>query len=166
MLSCLDKVHFIWMCRSGSMSLRQVYFASLDLALHSEYKPGTGTSVFDSDIVKTVIKENTIIPPLPEDRFLNAFQHIFAGGYSAGKFQSFEQVYELSNFSEVEVEKDPNVKLLFWTNSLLGWLLAGEWPYRRCMLLVQLCPHKILYDDHQQRPGAGYTSSTIFQTVS
>lgn len=70
--------------RSGSQSLRQVYFATLDLALHSEYQPGKGDSVFKSDIVERVIKENTVIPPLPEDRFLNGFQHIFAGGYSAG----------------------------------------------------------------------------------
>lgn len=71
-------------CRSGSQSLRQVYFATLDLALHSEYQPGKGGSVFKSDIVRKVIKENTVVPPLPEDRFLNSFQHIFAGGYSAG----------------------------------------------------------------------------------
>ena len=62
-----------------------MYFATLDLALHSEYQPGKGGSVFKSDIVDKVIKENTVVPPLPEDRFLNSFQHIFAGGYSAGK---------------------------------------------------------------------------------
>lgn len=67
------------------MTLRQVYFSSLDLALHSQFKAGTGTSVFESDVVKTVVKENTVLPPIPEDRFLNAFGHIFAGGYSAGK---------------------------------------------------------------------------------
>lgn len=67
------------------MSLRQVYFATLDLALHSEYQPGKGGSVFKSDIVKRVVQENTVLPPLPEDRFLNSFQHIFAGGYSAGE---------------------------------------------------------------------------------
>jgi hypothetical protein len=26
----------------------------------------------------------TVLPPLPEDRFLCSFSHIFAGGYSAG----------------------------------------------------------------------------------
>ena len=66
------------------MSLRQVYFATLDLMLHSEYQPGKGDSVFRSAVVQRVIDENTVMPPLPEDRFLNGFQHIFAGGYSAG----------------------------------------------------------------------------------
>ena len=41
--------------------------------------------MFKSDIVNKVIKDNTVVPPLPEDRFLNSFQHIFAGGYSAGE---------------------------------------------------------------------------------
>jgi oligopeptidase A len=72
-------------CRSGSQSLRQVYFSTLDLALHSEYQAGEGGSVFKSEVVERVVRENTVMPPLPEDRFLNAFQHIFAGGYSAGE---------------------------------------------------------------------------------
>lgn len=67
------------------MTLRQVYFATLDLTLHSRYQAGRGGSVFASPIVKQVIDENTVVPPLLEDRFLNAFQHIFAGGYSAGE---------------------------------------------------------------------------------
>ena len=74
----------LFTCRSGSMSLRQVYFATLDLMLHSQYQPGKGGSVFRSEVVQRVIEENTVMPPLPEDRFLNGFQHIFAGGYSAG----------------------------------------------------------------------------------
>lgn len=70
------------------MTLRQVYFASLDLALHSQYEAGKGSSVFSSPVVRQVIEENTVVPPLPEDRFLNAFQHIFAGGYSAGELNT------------------------------------------------------------------------------
>ncbi len=29
---------------------------------------------------------NTVLPPLPEDRSLCSFSHIFAGGYSAGYY--------------------------------------------------------------------------------
>ena len=41
-----------------------------------------GESVFDRD--QAVAKRTTVMPPLPEDRFLCGFSHIFAGGYSAG----------------------------------------------------------------------------------
>ena len=68
-----------------------MYFATLDLALHSEYQPGRGGSVFGSEVVDRVVRENTVVPPLPEDRFLNSFQHIFAGGYSAGDFFCLSQ---------------------------------------------------------------------------
>ena len=33
-----------------------------------------------------MIDETTVVAPLPEDRFENAFGHIFAGGYSAGYY--------------------------------------------------------------------------------
>jgi oligopeptidase A len=68
--------------RSGSMSLRQVHFASVDLELHARFTPGKGESVFERD--QQVARRTTVMPPLPEDRFLCSFSHIFAGGYSAG----------------------------------------------------------------------------------
>lgn len=33
-------------------------------------------------------KKTAVMPPLPEDRFLCGFSHIFAGGYSAGTTSS------------------------------------------------------------------------------
>ncbi|KFM28533.1 Oligopeptidase A [Auxenochlorella protothecoides] len=59
--------------RSGSMTLRQVHFALLDLDLHTNFVPGQGESIFDRD-------------RKAQDRFLCGFSHIFAGGYSAGYF--------------------------------------------------------------------------------
>lgn len=41
-----------------------------------------GESVFERD--QAVARRTTVMPPLPEDRFLCSFSHIFAGGYSAG----------------------------------------------------------------------------------
>ncbi|GAB4814977.1 hypothetical protein N2152v2_002023 [Parachlorella kessleri] len=70
--------------RSGSQSLRQVHFATLDLDLHSRFTPGQGETVFDRD--RKVAEKTTVLPPLPEDRFLCGFSHIFAGGYSAGYY--------------------------------------------------------------------------------
>ena len=71
--------------RAGSMMLRQLHFACVDLELHSRYVPGeTEGGVFAVD--RAVAARTTIMPPLPEDRFLCGFSHIFAGGYSAGYF--------------------------------------------------------------------------------
>jgi oligopeptidase A len=57
----------------------------VDLELHARYVPGAeADGVFAVD--RRVAQRTTIMPPLPEDRFLCGFSHIFAGGYSAGYF--------------------------------------------------------------------------------
>ena len=38
------------------------------------------------EVQHELAKKYTVIPPLPNDRFLNSFGHIFAGGYSAGYY--------------------------------------------------------------------------------
>ena len=37
-------------------------------------------------VQKRVADQYCVVPPLPEDRFLCAFGHIFAGGYAAGYY--------------------------------------------------------------------------------
>mmetsp|Transcript_39638 Transcript_39638/g.40404 ORF Transcript_39638/g.40404 Transcript_39638/m.40404 type:complete len:760 (+) Transcript_39638:49-2328(+) len=69
---------------AGMQMLRQNLFGSIDMELHSTYDPHGSTSPFD--IYQKVAPKYSVIPPLPEDRFLNAFGHIFAGGYSAGYY--------------------------------------------------------------------------------
>ncbi|KAF7129079.1 hypothetical protein RHSIM_Rhsim10G0079900 [Rhododendron simsii] len=63
--------------RAGSQSLRQLRFSFLDLELHTKYVPGGSESIYDVD--QRVSKGTQVIPPLPEDRFLCSFSHIFAG---------------------------------------------------------------------------------------
>jgi oligopeptidase A len=70
--------------RAGSDMLRQLYFASTDLALHHDYRPGGRETAFD--VQRRVAARTTVIPPLPEDRFLCSFSHIFGGGYAAGYY--------------------------------------------------------------------------------
>lgn len=70
--------------RAGSDMLRQLLFAFTDLALHHGYQPGQGATPFD--VYRTLATRASVLPPLPEDRFLCAFSHIFAGGYAAGYF--------------------------------------------------------------------------------
>lgn len=53
------------------------------MELHYRYDPSSrDESVFD--VQHRVAKDFTVMPPLPEDRFLCSFSHIFAGGYAAG----------------------------------------------------------------------------------
>lgn len=70
--------------RAGSMMLRQLYFAILDIELHHSFDPNGTETVFD--VQRRVAERTTVLPPLPEDRFLCSFGHIFAGGYAAGYY--------------------------------------------------------------------------------
>jgi len=79
-----DKVDAARTYRAGSDMLRQLYFALTDLALHDAYEPSSEESAFD--VQRRIAERTTVIPPLPEDRFLCSFGHIFAGGYAAGYY--------------------------------------------------------------------------------
>ncbi|TVQ26276.1 MAG: M3 family peptidase, partial [Leptolyngbya sp. DLM2.Bin15] len=69
---------------SGSATLRQVHLSLLDLELHHRYQP---TSDETPNQVRDRLAATTmVLPPLPEDSFLCAFKHIFAGGYAAGYY--------------------------------------------------------------------------------
>jgi len=70
--------------RAGSDMLRQIYFASTDMELHKEAPATSGEDAFA--IQGRVAERTTVMPPLPEDRFLCSFGHIFAGGYAAGYY--------------------------------------------------------------------------------
>ena len=70
--------------RAGSDMLRQLYFSLLDLELHDGYDPDGAVTPFD--VQQRVAARTTVLAPLPEDRFLCSFGHIFAGGYAAGYY--------------------------------------------------------------------------------
>jgi oligopeptidase A len=69
---------------SGSGMLRQLHFSCVDLELHHRYVPGGNETPVD--VRSRIAKTTSILPPLPEDAFLCAFGHIFAGGYAAGYY--------------------------------------------------------------------------------
>jgi oligopeptidase A len=69
---------------SGSGMLRQLHFSCVDLELHHRYVPGGDET--PADVRSRIAKTTSILPPLPEDAFLCAFGHIFAGGYAAGYY--------------------------------------------------------------------------------
>jgi oligopeptidase A len=87
--------------RAGSDMLRQLYFAFLDLELHQRWRPDGGESVFD--VQHRVAARTTVLPPLPEDRFLCSFSHIFSGGYAAGYYSyKWAEVLSADAFSAFE----------------------------------------------------------------
>ena len=87
--------------RAGSLSLRQIRFASVDLELHTNYVPDGTESIYDVD--QRVSQKTQVIPPLPEDRFLCGFNHIFAGGYAAGYYSyKWAEVLSADAFSAFE----------------------------------------------------------------
>eukprot|EP01038_Epipyxis_sp_PR26KG_P012317 gene12317-16521_t len=71
--------------QAGLQMIRQLFFGAMDMQLHSDkFDPFGNKSPFE--IQHELAKIYTVIPPLPEDRFLCSFGHIFAGGYSAGYY--------------------------------------------------------------------------------
>ena len=87
--------------RAASAMLRQVQFASVDLNLHDASfsgAPGAALQVYRETAEKTAVR-----PPLAEDRFLNAFSHIFAGGYAAGYYSyKWAEVLSADGFAAFE----------------------------------------------------------------
>ncbi|MBH8575226.1 M3 family metallopeptidase [Nostocaceae cyanobacterium CENA369] len=97
---------------SGSATLRQIHFSSVDLELHYRYHPGSNETA--ADVRHRLAKTTTVLPPLPEDSFLCAFGHIFAGGYAAG-YYSYKWAEVLSAdafaaFEEAGLEDEEAIK--------------------------------------------------------
>ncbi len=65
--------------RAAAACRRQLAFATTDLRLHME-------DVADANALKTEVFNHYGLPMVDGDIFLNAFTHIFAGGYAAGYY--------------------------------------------------------------------------------
>ena len=70
--------------RAASVMLRQLLFGMTDIYLHHQFDPSSSESCFD--VQRRMAEKTAVLPPLPEDRMLCAFSHIFSGGYSAGYY--------------------------------------------------------------------------------
>lgn len=100
--------------RAGTDTLRQVLFGLVDLELHHRFNPAGPEKPVD---IYTRLSEQTLVlPPLPEDRFLCAFTHIFSGGYAAG-YYSYKWAEVLSAdafaaFDEAGLDDEATVRRL------------------------------------------------------
>ena len=116
--------------RAGSLMLRQLYFACLDIALHHHFDPQGSETPFD--VQQRVAALTTVLPPLSEDRFLCSFGHIFAGGYAAGYYSyKWAEVLSADAFAAFEEAGLDNTVALTATgrryrNSILA--LGGSRP--------------------------------------
>jgi oligopeptidase A len=96
----------IYMAASGMM--RQLELGITDMELHSNYDPWGNVTPFE--IHKEIALKTSILEPIPENHFLCAFNHIFAGGYAAG-YYSYKWAEVLSAdlfsaFQSVGLEND------------------------------------------------------------
>lgn len=99
--SLFDKIEAARNYRAGSQMLRQIYFASMDLALHREDLTRSAQDIFT--VQRRIAESTTVLPPLAEDRFLCSFGHIFAGGYAAGYYSyKWAEVLSADAFSAFE----------------------------------------------------------------
>ncbi|MBQ16383.1 MAG: peptidase M3 [Planctomycetaceae bacterium] len=87
--------------RAGSLMLRQLNFGMVDMQLHHQYDPSGSETV--RDVKQRIARLTSVLEPLPEDRSLCAFQHIFAGGYAAGYYSyKWAEVLSADAFSAFE----------------------------------------------------------------
>jgi len=97
---------------SASAMLRQLNFSLTDMELHHNYDPdGEETP---QQLRDRLAETTTVIKPLPEDYFLCAFSHIFAGGYAAGyysyKWAEVLSADAFSAFEEVGLDNEKEIQ--------------------------------------------------------
>ncbi|HYG83872.1 MAG TPA: M3 family metallopeptidase [Verrucomicrobiae bacterium] len=88
--------------RVASAAMRQLYFATVDLALHTEFSSGEQSLlVFSRDV-----KQNFVpLPIAPYEASIATFSHIFAGGYAAAYYSyKWAEVIEADLFSRFKKE--------------------------------------------------------------
>jgi oligopeptidase A len=100
-LSLFEKLCQARTFQSGMQTLRQLTFGMTDIALHHEHDPNGPEN--HQDLARRIAQITSLLEPLPEDRSLCAFQHIFAGGYAAGYYSyKWAEVLSADAFSAFE----------------------------------------------------------------
>jgi oligopeptidase A len=102
----------VFMAASGMM--RQLELGMTDMKLHSTFDPNGDMTPFE--LHREISRKTNILEPMPEDHFLCAFNHIFAGGYAAG-YYSYKWAEVLSAdlfyaFESAGLENDEEVQKL------------------------------------------------------
>lgn len=111
-----DKIIAAKNYRAASDQLRQLQFGMVDMALHSKL------DISDTETAESLIpkiygleaqlqKLVMVMPPIPGQKFLNGFSHIFGGGYAAGyysyKWAECMSADAFEAFEEVDFANNP-----------------------------------------------------------
>lgn len=85
--------------QSGMGTLRQVEMGLVDMLLHTGHDPARAPKA----VLDEVRREIAVVPRAPYDRFMQAFTHVFAGGYAAGYYSyKWAEVLSADAFSLFE----------------------------------------------------------------
>lgn len=88
---------------AANQMVRQLNFAMTDIELHHRFDPNSSEKV--ESVHRKISSQVAALQPLPEDRFLCSFEHIFAGGYSAGYYSyKWAEVLSADAFGRFEEE--------------------------------------------------------------
>eukprot|EP00927_Polykrikos_kofoidii_P034010 TRINITY_DN28855_c0_g1_i1.p1 TRINITY_DN28855_c0_g1~~TRINITY_DN28855_c0_g1_i1.p1 ORF type:complete len:784 (-),score=115.09 TRINITY_DN28855_c0_g1_i1:157-2508(-) len=101
-LDKLAMVKKLTKANAGLGMLGQVHLSLVDLDLHTTpLRPGEAPQDRDFEVASE--RKTKLLPRLAEDRFLNSFSHIFAGGYAAGYYSYlFANVLAADAFARFE----------------------------------------------------------------
>lgn len=106
--SLFDKLCAARNDRAASQLMRQMLFGLTDLELHTTFDPDGPETPFA--VQRRISERTSVLPLLPEDRFLCSFQHIFSGGYAAGyysyKWAEILSADAFSAFTEAGLNND------------------------------------------------------------
>ena len=88
---------------AANAQMRQLSFGTVDLELHINYQPGE-----DGDVVRyaqRTMEPFSVRPEFAHNGFINAFSHIFAGGYAAGYYSyKWSEVLDADAFTRFQRE--------------------------------------------------------------
>lgn len=100
----------------------QLGLSTLDLELHTNYRPGGAESAID--VERRIVKKYKVFPSLPDTRHLCVFFHIFVGGYEAGYYgyEVFDFLLNSCKFSSRKLEEIDS----FFYESVLEFCGSGQ----------------------------------------
>ncbi len=109
-----EKLNISRKFNAGLTTLRQVHFALTDMRLHSQWNKSLG--VTPDQLRRQIAISTTVLPPIPEDKFLCSFGHIFSGGYAAGyysyKWAEVLSADAFSAFEEAGLDQEEKIKAI------------------------------------------------------
>ncbi len=88
---------------AANQMVRQLHFATVDMELHHTYEELSAEPL--EQLNRRIAAQICAIQPIPEDRSLCTFEHIFAGSYAAGYYSyKWAEVLSADAFSRFEEE--------------------------------------------------------------